>query len=219
MAEQTSPAVICFGDSNTYGAHGFNGGRYAPEQRWTGLLSLDPAFAGKYEFINMGENGREIPTDPWEMDYCCRKMSEAGTVRLITVMLGSNDMLMMFRSGMPKIVSRMELFLSHILAWSPEYDEAAPDSSSILIGGDPSRLMLIAPPPTQLERYGSEGALFDEMSLGFAGAYYRLAVKYGIHYANAGDWDVELGPDGVHFTEKGHRSFAAGLAQELKEIL
>ena len=53
--------IICYGDSNTYGACGFVGGRHAADSRWTGILHD----SGLYEVVNLGENGREIPSDRW----------------------------------------------------------------------------------------------------------------------------------------------------------
>ena len=38
----------------------------------------------------------------------------------------------------------------------------------------------------------------------------------GLRFADAGDWDIPMAYDGVHFTEQGHRAFAAGLLEVLK---
>lgn len=32
--------IICYGDSNTYGACGFVGGRHAADSRWTGIFMI-----------------------------------------------------------------------------------------------------------------------------------------------------------------------------------
>ncbi len=37
-----------------------------------------------------------------------------------------------------------------------------------------------------------------------------------LRFADAGKWNISLAYDGVHFTEQGHRAFAAGLLEELK---
>ena len=42
-----------------------------------------------------------------------------------------------------------------------------------------------------------------------------LAERLGIRFADAGNWNIPLAYDGVHFTEQGHRAFAAGLLEEL----
>ena len=50
-----------------------------------------------------------------------------------------------------------------------------------------------------------------------AGHYRALAQKLGIHFADAGEWGVELSFDGVHFSEAGHQTFAAGVRSALSQ--
>ena len=50
----------------------------------------------------------------------------------------------------------------------------------------------------------------------FARLCQALAERLGICFADAGKWDISLAYDGVHFTEQGHKAFAAGLLEELK---
>ena len=57
--------------------------------------------------------------------------------------------------------------------------------------------------------------LIDD-SHAFAQLCQTLAEQLGIHFADAGKWDIPSAYDGVHFTEQGHRAFAAGLLEELK---
>ena len=40
--------IICYGDSNTYGACGFVGGRHAADRRWRGILHD----TGLYEVVD-----------------------------------------------------------------------------------------------------------------------------------------------------------------------
>ena len=49
--------------------------------------------------------------------------------------------------------------------------------------------------------------------------YETMAKRRGMLYADAGEWDIELAYDGVHFTEEGHVRFAGGLASCLEVIL
>lgn len=193
--------IICFGDSNTFGAHGFSGGRYRKDERWTGLIEN----ALGCEVINAGMNGREIPSDRWDLAEVEHLFEQEAPFDLFTVMLGSNDLLMMFRSGMPKITARMEAFLKEVLQLPA-------------IDGNGKKILLIAPPPTQLARYGSDGEHFDRISLEFADSYLELANKLGVRYADAGRWQIDIGPDGVHFTAEGHKKFAEGLEKVLRQI-
>ena len=50
----------------------------------------------------------------------------------------------------------------------------------------------------------------------FAQLCQALAERMGIRFADAGTWNIPLAYDGVHFTEQGHKAFAAGLLEVLK---
>ena len=113
---------------------------------------------------------------------------------LLIVMLGTNDLL---RGRSPEqATERLERFLSGISL-------------------DRSKILLIAPPPVTLGAWVPSQLLIDE-SHAFARLCQTLAEQMGIHFADAGKWDIPLAYDGVHFTEQGHRAFAAGLLEELK---
>ena len=58
-----------------------------------------------------------------------------------------------------------------------------------------------------------------EESRNLARQYEALAERRGIQFADAGEWDISLAYDGVHFTEEGHARFAGGLASCLEGIL
>ena len=52
----------------------------------------------------------------------------------------------------------------------------------------------------------------------FASCYQQVADTLGIGFADAGQWEVELAFDGVHFTPEGHAAFAAGLSAVLNDL-
>ena len=70
--------------------------------------------------------------------------------------------------------------------------------------------LLIAPPPMKRGVWVAEENLIAE-SVKLAEAYQSMSQKLDIAFVNAGQWNVELTFDGVHFTEAGHRAFAEGL--------
>ena len=76
-------------------------------------------------------------------------------------------------------------------------------------------ILLIAPPPLALGEWVARQQLVEDSYM-FAQLCGKLAERLGIRFANAGDWEITLAYDGVHFTEQGHRAFAAGLLEELK---
>lgn len=67
-----SSGVLCYGDSNTWGAIPATYERYGPSERWTGVLAaqLGPA----YQVIAEGLGGRTtVWDDPIEGDKNCRE--------------------------------------------------------------------------------------------------------------------------------------------------
>ena len=113
---------------------------------------------------------------------------------LLIVMLGTNDLLQ--GRSPEQAAERLERFLSGISL-------------------DRSKILVIAPPPVKRGAWVPNQQLIDD-SRTFAQLCHALAAQMGIRFADAGKWDILLAYDGVHFTEQGHRSFAAGLLEELK---
>lgn len=111
---------------------------------------------------------------------------------LLIVMLGTNDLLQ--GRSPEQAAERLERFLSGISL-------------------DRSKIMLIAPPPMAMGEWVPSPQLIED-SRTFARLYQALAEWLGIRFADAGD--IPLAYDGVHFTEQGHKAFAAGLLEELK---
>ena len=112
---------------------------------------------------------------------------------ILIVMLGTNDLLQGLSAS--DVSFRMERFLTQF------------DTSQ--------KILLIAPPPLQPgEWVTSESLIQESQSLGIF--YCNLAQKLQIGFADSGNWNIPLCFDGVHFTEDGHRNFAAELLKYLK---
>ncbi|WP_195463273.1 GDSL-type esterase/lipase family protein [Anaerotruncus colihominis] len=113
---------------------------------------------------------------------------------LLIVMPGTNDLLQ--GKSPEQAIESLERFLFSIaLDWS--------------------KIMLIAPPPMAQGEWVPSQQLVDD-SHTFVGLCQAAAERMGIRFADAGKWNISLAYDGVHFTEQGHRAFAAGLLEELK---
>ena len=178
--------MLCYGDSNTYGydPRGFVGDRYQKESRWVDILVQRTG----WQIQNEGQNGREIPSRPFQYQRAGELLAQSAP-DVFAIMLGTNDLL----RGYSAVVacSRMEAFLRYI---QPKCRE----------------ILLIAPPPMKRGAWVTEENLIAE-SVKLAEAYQVLSQKLDIAFVNAGQWNVELTFDGVHFTEEGHRAFAEGL--------
>lgn len=185
--------IFCFGDSNTYGydPRSYFGSRYPSQHRWVDLV----AQMLNCKAINAGENGREIPMREEELLRFNRMLSKQQSIDLLIVMLGSNDLLQ--GNSVEAVAKRMEYFLEHI------------DLNK-------SKMLLIGPPTMQYGEWVSTQALINA-SIALNHEYKILSNCLGIRFVDAGEWNIPLAFDGVHFTEEGHTAFAEGLANYLNK--
>ena len=105
---------------------------------------------------------------------------------MIIVMLGTNDLLK--GRTLFEIEERMTSFLQELLSQT----------------GD---VVLIAPPKLQLGEWVPNLELVA-ISERLGEVYLRISNTLGIRYIDSTLWGIELSYDGVHFSEKGHITFA-----------
>ena len=180
----------CFGDSNTYGYDPCGFFGGRYAAPWPELLAEKTGF----QVINDGKNVRMIPERAHEI-LQFRRDAERYNADALIVMLGTNDLLEGAMAG--DATARMEAFLNRC---------------------NVPMILLISPPPMKRGAWVPDDGLVEE-SKELSRQYEGLAKRRGIWFADAGEWDIELAYDGVHFTEEGHMRFAEGLASCLEVIL
>ena len=180
----------CFGDSNTYGYDPCGFFGGRYVAPWPELLAEKTGF----QVVNDGKNGRMIPEREYEF-LQFRRDAERYDADALIVMLGTNDLLEGATAG--EVAARMEAFLN--------------------ICNVPM-ILLVSPPPMKRGAWVPDDGLVEE-SWNLARQYEGLAKRRGIQFADAGEWDIALAYDGVHFSEEGHARFAEGLASHLEVIL
>ena len=148
--------LLCYGDSNTYGfdPRSFFGGRYPAEVRWTNLLARETG----WEVQNAGENGREIPRRPWEIDDLLHRAEGAD---LVTILLGGNDLLQGPPFAAEDAAARMEACLTPLLARRA-----------------PASILLVGPPPMTLGAWTNQAVCLQSRRL--APCYRALAEGLGV---------------------------------------
>lgn len=185
--------LLCYGDSNTYGYDGAAvfGGRFEPELCWPALLGR----ALGVEADNCGLNGRRVPRFERQLEADLALLRRHAPCELIIVMLGTNDLLS--EASPEDTAEYMRAFLSRLGREMPE-----------------SAVLLCAPPA--VDAFEPE---YEEGFQALAALYGRLAEELGVLFADASRWGIPMGPDGVHFTERGHRLFAVKMSQTLRLLL
>ena len=174
--------IACLGDSNTFGydPQSLWGERYAKEVRWTGRLE-----AAGFRVHNFGMNGLGLSRTS-VFPVLVREAADVSP-DLVTVMLGTNDLLMGISAK--ETVRLMKGLLSLLL-------------ERFEVG----QVLLIAPPTLQPGTWVQGEEMIRESSA-LREEYRRLAERTGVRFADVGEWGIPAAYDGVHFTEEGHKRF------------
>ena len=204
--------VLCYGDSNTYGADPSNPGRFAPDVRWTGVLARE--LGADYRIVEEGLNGR---TTRWDdqieigrngLTTLLPIIESHNPIDLMTIMLGTNDLKARFNLNASDIAQSAG-GLGQIAARLARNE-----------AGRPAKILLIAPPPTQ--RISDLDLMFTgahEKSRQFAEYYGRSARWHGLEFFDAGSVIRSSDDDGIHFDPDQHTVLAKALAGKIRELI
>ena len=120
---------------------------------------------------------------------CGRRIPKSipATPNPILVMLGTNDLLEGYSA-----------------------ENTAKSMENALISSE--NVLIIAPPPFAPGDWILDSAMIGESIL-LANYYKEIAHGHSFRFLNAGDWNIPLTFDGVHFTEEGHRILADAILQ------
>ena len=190
--------ILAVGDSNTYGydPESVGGSRYSRMKRWTGILDAEPGFTVN----NAGENGVSIPRSPENAASWLSSQIDRWKCDVITLMLGTNDLLNMNVPSAQTVAERMAAFLEVCLRTDRRIADV---------------LLLIAPPAMDPGLWTDARTVEESQRLG---AYYRyVAEYYQLRFIDASEWGLPTCRDGVHLTAIGHQVFAQNLKQVLSE--
>jgi lysophospholipase L1-like esterase len=207
--------IMCFGDSNTWGAVPGQAYRHPQEVRWTGVLQEE--LGDDYQIIEEGYNGRvSVHDDPVEgrlsgIAYfapCCDTQSP---LDLIIIMLGTNDMKLRFGVEPRTIAYGFGRYLD-ALKITP-------------MDGNPPKVLLVS--PILIDPSYKNNALFYDMfgenaterSQRLAEAYKEFADANGIYFMDASLYGKADAADGVHMAADSHLRLGKAFAEKVKEIL
>jgi lysophospholipase L1-like esterase len=206
--------IVCYGDSNTWGANPY-GGRFDARTRWTGILARE---LGDSFYVNeAGLNGRttvhEDAIEPGRngLAMLMPVLLTHHPLDLVIITLGTNDLKV--RHGLPA---------SDIALGAGMLCHAVLTSQTGQNGGAP-QVLLVAPPPVQPvanhARFGSmfEGA--EAKSAQFGTLYAQIAQEHGVHFFDAGSVITSSVIDTIHWDADQHAILAQVLAGKVKDIL
>lgn len=202
-------SVLCYGDSNTWGAATVArpDDRYGPEERWPGILRA--ALGAEWLVIEEGLNGRTtVSDDPVEgiekngRTYLYPCLMSHRPLDVVVIMLGTNDLKARFNKSPWEIAQGAGVLVDLV--------KAAGAGRS---GGVP-RILLVAPAPTR-----EQIPLHTEM---FAGAqakskhlgrfYQTVAVERGVDFLDAGAVIESSLHDGFHLDPEAHAALGKAVA-------
>lgn len=196
-------SVLCYGDSNTWGANPNDLSRYDWQTRWPGALQC--LLGESWHVIEEGLSSRTTGYDDVFLADRNGKQSfpfVCDTHRpfdWLVVMLGTNDAKVRFRH-------------------KPDYAADAVEAIGHMASESGAKVLVVAPPPLRAPIKFSE---FDELralpfSRALAALYAEVAQANGWHFLNAGAV-ISVSPlDGVHFDDMAHTQLAQAIASQLR---
>lgn len=203
--------IVCFGDSNTYGANPDGSGRHPRDVRWPRVM--EKTLGDGYEVIEEGLNGRcTIWDSPIEkgrngLDYLYPCLRSHAPVDLVIIMLGTNDLKRIYGNTAAEIACGAARLV----------DEAR---SSLAGPNDvPPRVLLVSPVPigpltAQSEMWGFGAAI--ETSRQLAGMYRIVAADHGAGFFDAGAVAQVSPNDGIHLDPAACASLGAAMAEQVR---
>lgn len=207
--------VLCFGDSNIWGARPMDGwgqgSRFEPSERWTGVMKK--RLGAGWGVIAEGQPGRTTVIDDEVgggqlsgLAYLKPCLLSHAPLDFLVLMLGTNDFMRRFNLVAEDVAIGVDRLLKEI------------KSSDTLIGGL-ANVLVICPPPLKIAGVFStmfEGG--DVNSRELAPYLHEIAAAHGAMYLDAGEYIEASDVDGIHFDGEQHRILGEIVASILLEV-
>jgi lysophospholipase L1-like esterase len=211
-------AILCYGDSNTWGYQASTAERLGRWERWPGVLQRE--LGDDVHVIEEGQNGRTTVFDvPFEADrngltHLPVSLQTHHPLDLVVIDLGTND-----------------LFLPGVNAYHAA--RGAIKLAEVVLASDAGRangapfVLVVVPPPFaplgQWDQAASPGAEAESQRLSRAFVDAAAAVKeedgITVPMLDLRDHVTSSPIDGIHFEADGHRSIGNAVAATLREML
>ncbi len=203
--------ILCYGDSNTWGAVPGSEGRYDRDSRWTGVLRKE--LGDGFLVIEEGLNGRTtVWEDPIEgfksgKNYLVPCLETHKPLDLVVLMLGTNDLKTRFSVTAYDVAEGAGTLVDIIKKSETGREDGTPE------------ILLIAPPPiAKLTEYEQVFSGARDKSLGFSEQFKRVAGERGTYLLDAGDHVRSSEVDGIHLEREEHEKLGMAVCGKVKEI-
>lgn len=207
--------IMCYGDSNTWGANPDQLGRIDIHARWAGVLR--DRLGADYHVVEEGLNGRTtVHDDPIEGTHKNGRtampmlLETHAPLDLVIIMLGTNDLKKRFDVPASDIARGMGVLAKIVL------------SSAAGIGGNAPKLLLVSPPRIA----PLAGTPFEDMFEGapaksekLAHFYAQTAAELGCAFFDAGSAIVSSPRDAIHLEPDQHIKLGEAMVEQVKNLI
>lgn len=205
--------ILCYGDSNTWGAVPITVERYPADIRWPGVLQN--TLGNGYEVINEGLCGRTFvahnPEKPrhtgiTHLDSILRSQRPFD---LMTIMLGTNDVKTIYNLTAKDIGDHLEQTVEFIKNKLKDF-------------GPLPKVIIICPPAIVVPNTGDlEATMIPgvEISKELPDLFKKIAEKNNFSFINAGDFISLENTDGYHLDTEDHHKLGIKVVEEVKALL
>jgi len=203
-------AIMCYGDSNTWGYNPATGERFPDDERWTGVLKRE--LGDGYKIIEAGLNGRTtVWDDPIEGDKNGKEqiipfLETNKPLDLMIIMLGTNDLKMRFSVPASDIADGAGVLVGMV------------QKSETGVNGSPKVLLIAPPPVSKLTNFAEMFQGAETKSKKFSQHYRRVAKEYGCHFLDTAKIIVSSDLDGIHLEKDEHQKLGKAAAHAVRDI-
>lgn len=207
--------ILCFGDSNTWGANPNNQLRWEYGQRWPGILSS--LLGAEYNVIEEGLSGRtsvfedDITPDRAGIKVLDLLLETHSPLDLVIMMLGTNDTKSYFNAeakvialGISKVVERARNHCYYPGFKSPEILLVSP---VLIASGAQEASGCVSFTEESVKKSRELSPLLEQVA--------KLA---SVHFFDAATV-ASPGPDCVHLDAKDHQALAEALEKKVRSII
>jgi lysophospholipase L1-like esterase len=205
-------AILCFGDSNTWGYTPGTAKRYPRERRWPGVLQA--ALGSAFHVIEEGLNSRTtVLDDPTRapgrngLPYLRPCLDSHAPLDLVVLLLGSNDLKHRFGLSAFDVALNVSALIGII-----QQSGSGP-------GGAAPPILLVSPAHIgPLSGFADLFAGAVEKSRDLARHYRAVADQAGCRFFDAAEVVTASAVDGLHWEAAGHAALGQRLAQVIRQI-